>query len=134
MTNNKAVRDKLKTLESELAAAVQQRDLLNVKIVQLQSQVKALSRVVIADALVSRRKQIEDAAIGLTEMIRTVLRLTAEPMQAAQIKNMLTVMGFDLSNFSNPSAAIHNTLKRMVLNGELSYSEARGYCLSTVKY
>jgi hypothetical protein len=134
MTSNKAVRDKLKALEIELADKVKERDLLNVTIVQLQSQVKALSNILITDALVGRRKELENAAIGLTEMIRTVLRLTAEPMQPAAIKNMLTVMGFDFSSFSNPSAAVHNTLKRMASNGELLYTDAKGYALPGLNY
>jgi|SRR5882724_3676842 len=130
----KSVREALHDTERRLAAAVRQRDQLNVAIVQLQSQVKALSKVLIADAITSRRKQIEDAAVGLTEMIRTVIRLTAQPMTAADIKNMLTVMGFDFSNFSNPSAAIHSTLKRMVSSGELIYMDAKGYRLSSAPY
>jgi hypothetical protein len=133
MTDNKGVREKLKSLESQLSAAIQKRDHLNVEIVQLQSQIKALSRALITDALISRRKQIEDASIGLTEMIRTVLRLTAEPMQPPQIKNVLTVMGFDFSNFSNPAAAVHSTLKRMASNGEL-VMDARGYRLAIIAY
>src|SRR2546423_8774430 len=104
MTDNKAIREKLHERERQLADAIQRRDLLNVEIVKLQSEIKALSQTLITDALASRKKQIDEMVVGLTDMIRSVLRLTAEPLTAADVKRLLTISGFDFSRLSNPSA------------------------------
>jgi hypothetical protein len=42
-------------------------------------------------------------------------------MAAADVKSALDFIGFDLSSFSNPSAAIHGTLRRMAATGEINY-------------
>lgn len=107
--------------QGQLVEAVRQRDQLNVTIIRLQNQMRALQAAVIRDKLASRALQQHQALVGLTEAIRTVLRLGAVPMQAGQIKSTLDVMGFDFSSFSHPSAAVHNTLKRMASSGELLY-------------
>jgi len=103
----------------ELGDAIRQRDQLNVTIVQLQSKVRSLQAALTTDALVARQQQAEQAVVGLTEAIRSVFRLSGKPMTAPEVKNALTVMGFNFAGFSNPSAAIHNTLKRMASTGEL---------------
>ena len=118
----------------QLADAIRRRDLLNVEIVQLQSEVKALSKTLITDALITRKKEIEEVVVGLSEMIRSVLRLTAEPMTAADMKRMLTVFGFDFSRLSNPSAAVHSTLKRMAATGELILDANSKYRLADFRY
>lgn len=132
--NEKSIREALRETRQKLAGAIRQRDQLNVTILQLQNQAASLSKVLVRDALIGKQQHAEESALGLTEMIRTVLRLTAQPMTAADIKRTLTVMGFDFGNFSNPSAAVHNTLKRMVTTGELVYMDAKGYRLKNVLY
>src|SRR5437588_7982619 len=97
MTTDKAIRESLQQREQQLADAIRKRDLLTVEIVRLQSEIKALSRTLIADALVHRTKEIKETVVGLSDMIRSVLRLTAEPLTAAQVKGMLTISGFDFS-------------------------------------
>jgi hypothetical protein len=134
MASDKHLEQAIHEARQRLGDALRQRDQLNVTIIQLESQVKAIEAALIRDSLVKKRRQTEQSAVGLTEAIRTVLRLSGKPMPAAEVKNTLTVMGFDFSNFSNPSAAVHSTLKRMVSAGELSYLGAKTYRLPNAFY
>jgi len=50
---------------------------------------------------------------GITDAIRTVLAQSKIPLSAPEIKSALARLGFDLSEYSNASAVIHNTLTRL---------------------
>jgi hypothetical protein len=134
MTEDKKIRQSLQGKERELETAIRERDLKNVEIVKLQSEIKSLSQILIRDALSARKKQLEESAVGLTEIIRSVLRLTAEPLEPSEVKRMLAGMGFDFNAFSNPSAAVHNTMKRMQSTGELIRDADGKYRLSSFRY
>jgi hypothetical protein len=132
--SDKTIQAQLRDVRQQLAEALKQRDQLSVTILELQSQANALSAILTRDRLVSSTQKPEQGSIGLTEMIRTVMRLSAQPMTPAQIKNTLTVMGFNFSGFSNSAAVVHSTLKRMESSGELVYMESKGYRLRNVLY
>jgi hypothetical protein len=57
---------------------------------------------------------------GLADACRTVLRNAGQPMSPAEVRDRLTIIGFDLSRYSNALAALHTTLKRLVEAGELA--------------
>src|SRR5215472_7781928 len=120
-----------KELEKELAELVEQRDQLNVRILQTMSRLKNLRAVLAIDegtAQTIREKGI--TGIGLTEAVRLVMRTsTAQPVQTANVVlAVLRAMGFDFSEYSNPSAAVHTTLKRLAEAGELVYTPTnKGY-------
>jgi len=104
--------------EKELADAVEQRDRLIIKILTLQADVRALKASAVRTVLAAR---LGEDLVGLSEAIRSVLRLSSTPMTPGEIKRTLTIMGFDFSRFANGSAAVHNTLKRMHHQGEADY-------------
>lgn len=115
-------------LEAELSELVEQRDRLNVRIIQTVSRLKNVQSVMAIDAKTAqtiREKGI--AGIGLTEAVRLVMRSSiAQPVQTpAVVLAVLRTMGFDFSEYSNPSAAIHTTLKRMADSGELIYMPSK---------
>src|SRR4051794_13100114 len=56
---------------------------------------------------------------GLTDACRTILRNAGRPMGAADIRDRLAVIGFDLSRYTNALAALHTTLKRLAEAGEI---------------
>ena len=101
---------------------VRQRDQLNVQIIQLQNQIRALTAVQALDTLSTDKP---DTLVGLTDAIRSVMRLAKKPMTAAEVKLHLDLIGFDFGGLANPSSAVHNTLKRMVTQRELYSDEGR---------
>jgi len=107
----------------ELAQAVQERDRASVKIIGLQARLRALYALAERGTLGQGVEEI----IGLTDAIRSVLRLAGKAMRAAEVKTTLDVMGFNFGGNANPSAAVHNTLKRMTTAGELTYTPLHGY-------
>jgi hypothetical protein len=63
---------------------------------------------------------------GMTDSIRGILAEAKEPLSAAEIRDRLAAMGFDLNSYSNPLATIHTVLKRLVESGEAEMKEADG--------
>lgn len=58
---------------------------------------------------------------GLTDACRVVLRGAGIPMTPLEVRNRLLAIGFDLSAYSSPLAAIHTVLKRLNESGELRF-------------
>lgn len=56
---------------------------------------------------------------GLTDACRTILRNAGRPMPPAEVRDRLQAIGYDLSVYANPLAAIHTTLKRLAGAEEL---------------
>lgn len=55
---------------------------------------------------------------GLTEACKTSLRCAATPMTPVELRDRLHSTGFDIHRYSNPLAAIHTVLRRLVESGE----------------
>jgi hypothetical protein len=112
----------LENSQRDLAELVRQRDQLNVKIIQLQNQVRALAAVVWRNQLSPSQRLMHQALVGLSEGVRSVLRLQGKAMTAGEVKDALDLMGYDFKGLGNPSALVHNTLKRMAGTGELAFT------------
>jgi hypothetical protein len=56
---------------------------------------------------------------GITGAIRLLLQTSKFPLAPMQIRTELMNRGFDLSEYANAMAVIHNTLKRLDSQGEL---------------
>jgi hypothetical protein len=54
--------------------------------------------------------------------------LQNKPMSAGQVKDALDMMGDDFRDLANPSAVVHNALKRMAGIGELVFVPAAKTC------
>ena len=124
------LQDAYNALRRELNETVGKRDLLNMKIMEIEKSMKGLHPLLIKEKLISLREtQQKSLASGLTEAIRGVMRVKGKPMTAADVKARLTTAGFDLGRFRNSSAVIHNTLARMALAGELKVDrKTKRYC------
>lgn len=55
---------------------------------------------------------------GLTEACKTSLRCAAVPMTPLEVRDRLVATGFGLDKYSNPLAAIHTVLRRLVDSGD----------------
>jgi hypothetical protein len=56
---------------------------------------------------------------GITETLRVLLKETALPMTATDLKAGIETRKYDLSRFQNPLAVIHTVLNRLVKSGEV---------------
>jgi hypothetical protein len=119
----KDLQNALNKTRSELNHAVGQRDLWNIRIMQLEQNLKNIRSALTKDRLMTARSGEADSVIGLTEAIRTVMRSWGKPMTAREVRLALVATGFDLARFRNASAAIANTLIRMFKAGELGTDE-----------
>jgi hypothetical protein len=117
-------------MRQELNEKVGRRDLLNMRIMHLEKNIKGLRALLIQERLTSlREKQGQTLVIGITEAIRTVMRAEKKPMTAAEVKTRLTEEGFDLERFRNSAAVIHNTMARMAKADELKIDRrTKRYC------
>jgi len=57
---------------------------------------------------------------GISNAIRRILTGSRIPMSPTQIKTALSARGFDMGEYANPGAVIHNTLKRLEQQKELT--------------
>jgi len=57
--------------------------------------------------------------LGLTDACRLVLRNSADPLTALELRDRLVSIGVDLDKHSNPLASIHTVLRRLQESGEL---------------
>lgn len=101
----------------QLHQLIHQRDQLHVQIIKLQEQIRSLRSVALREQLT----QEQDAIVGISDAIRSILRLKNVPMTAADVKADLEMMGYNFAGLANPSALVHNTLKRMIGMYEVSY-------------
>lgn len=120
-TTPKGILDKM---QRDLAGLVRQRDTLNGQIINLQAQIRSYADAILRSQLVQRKIDHQQALIGVTDAIRTVLRLQSRPMAAAEVKGAMDMMGYDFRDMSNASSVVHNTLKRLAGTGELKYDAA----------
>jgi hypothetical protein len=116
------IKTRLEQSKVQLAEFIRQRDQLNVAIIQIQNEIRALSAIVWRDELTQRHNDIELAVIGISDAVRSVLRLQNKAMTAAQVKDALDLMGYNFAGLANASALVHNTLKRMAGTGELEFT------------
>lgn len=123
------IQDAINEFRRQLNDAVGKRDVLNIKILNLEQNIRNLraARTETRFAVIQEREQ---GTIGLTEAIRTIFRRNNVPMTSREVRMALKVIGFELERFANASAAVKNTLSRLVENGELKFdAESSAYRL-----
>jgi hypothetical protein len=99
----------------EYEQALADRAALDTRIAQLQQTIGTLTKLCGFTPTVP---------LGLTDACRMVLGNAATPLTPTAIRDRLDAVGVDLSRYSNPLAAIHTVLKRLVEAGELHAEDA----------
>jgi hypothetical protein len=115
------IQDAINDFRRQLNDAVGKRDLLNMKILNLEQNIRNL-RAALTETRFAVIHQREQGAIGLTEAIRTIVRRNNGPMTSRDVRMALKIIGFELERFVNASAAVKNTLTRLVESGELEFT------------
>jgi len=125
----------LATAEKELAEELGKLKATQERITRLENAINALRELskqqTVSTALEALRKmKLEPSAVqalGLTEIVKGILR-QAHPkdLTAPEIRDELVALGFDLSGYKNPLAAIHNLIGRLVASNEISVITTEG--------
>lgn len=108
--------------EDELFHLVEQRDSIEARIRQLNKILRGLASTLPTDEkriLLERLKTVSRKPAGLTEVIGDALRDNAGWMSTEEIREHLENSGFDLSEYSQASSTIFNTLRRLKDNGKV---------------
>ena len=114
----------LTAASDEMQALLKQRSAIDARIAQLKTTIDALA------ALMTPPPSDEPASYGevvgylgevagITNAIRQVLAKSKVPLAPGEIKAELIGGGVDLSEYANAGAVIHNTLHRLVRQGEI---------------
>jgi hypothetical protein len=57
--------------------------------------------------------------VGISDAVRIVLKEAQIPLTPSELKTFLSSRHFDFSAYKNTMAVLHNTLKRLAMQGEL---------------
>jgi hypothetical protein len=110
--------------KQELASELVERQKSDQKVARLQSLITQLQDLCAEQEQKSFWNGIDrvvkaDLKGGITETIRVLLKETALPMAATDLKMGIVARKYDLSRFQNPLAVIHTVLNRLVKGGEV---------------
>lgn len=116
------IKAELDAAKKQMEGLLQDKILLDLKVGQLSQTINTLIALLQpkpdpADISDVSGLLFEDSSI--TGAIRVVLLRSPVPMSPTQIRSELVKSGFDLSEYENEMAVIHNTLKRLDKQGEL---------------
>src|SRR5260370_20311140 len=115
----------LDAAKSEIDELMRQRDALNERISKLSPIVEYLTLLCqekfVQETTPASPPSVED--MGLTDAMRSIFR-TAAPrvLVPTMVRDELRNAGFNLDKYVNEMPPIHNTLKRLVLAGEIEPS------------
>jgi hypothetical protein len=117
-----AIKAELEEAKKQLSEALQHKVLLDLKISQLASTINVLTDMLQPKpdpAEVSDISGLLFGETGISGAIRVLLSSSKVPLSPIQIRTELINHGFDLSDYENAMAVIHNTLKRLEKQSEL---------------
>jgi hypothetical protein len=133
--NHENYRKALEDARAEMAEMLRMRERIDARLTQLKSTVDVLSALLQEPSRLSQDETPEMLdSVGISEAIRQVLKEASVGLMPNQVKAKLSDAGFDLSKYANPSAVIHNTLKRLETQGEVvQVRDASGVVAYTFK-
>jgi hypothetical protein len=68
----------------------------------------------------------ETGSISLTRAVRLALAMAQKPLTTVEIRDRLVERGFEFSSYSNPMAAIHSAVNRMMAVAEITAAGSEG--------
>lgn len=118
----------LEEAQREMEELLQERMLLDMRLVHLKQTIDALTHLLAPkptehasamDAAIAGLAGEPISDVGITDAIRQLLTESTVPLSPVQIRTKLMNEGFDLGDYANKMAVIHNTLKRLERQGEV---------------
>jgi hypothetical protein len=113
---------------AELARLRTQKTELDRAVADCDQQIAALTRTMNAIAPLAGEESLSSDAppAGFTDSIRNILSAASDPLSAAEVRDRLSALGFDMNSYSNPLATIHTVLRRLVDAREAEAKDAGG--------
>lgn len=110
----------LGAIHIEVADLVKQREELDKRITQLKEAADTLTVVMGIPPEFDETAYGTVLEMGISDAIRHLLKSAQVPLTPGEIKARLIARGFDMSSYANPGAVIHNTLKRLEVQEEIT--------------
>ena len=133
MDTENSLKETLVQNEHELASLVRKRTDIDNRINKLILSVRALTNLLDDDIeRIQHARALEDfierlQKPGLSQTITEILFRFPNGLNPIQIRNVLVSSGtMDLREYSNPSASIHTTLRRLVESGKVEMKRTSG--------
>ena len=119
-----AYADALAQARKDLEELTVEKFRIDAKIARLKSTIEIITALSDeqgdADVILKVLQGDFDESLGITDAIRGVMQRSSLPMTAPQIRDALEAHGYDISQYSSILTVIHNTIKRMDKQGEIS--------------
>jgi hypothetical protein len=112
MTRN--MENALREVRAQIALKSRTRDQLNADIAQLQA-----TEIGLRNALGQQVK----AELAWTDLVRTVINASREPMTAVDVRDTLASWGYNFAGMKNPLAFFNTILQRLAEQGEVVRSD-----------
>jgi len=110
----------LKAAHDEIDTLMQQRARLDERLSQLKATVDALTKLMARPTNPGEAMATDVERMGISDAIRQILKSSRVPLTPGDIKTALTARGFSLAGYANAGAVIHNTLKRLEHQGDIT--------------
>lgn len=123
----------LKKAEEELHSLLSTRANIDGKISRLKATVEALKAQIEAESQISEADAVLDSlglsfevTTGISNAIRLILQASKMPLTAPEIREALQGRGYDIDQYASILTVIHNTIKRLEKQGEVSPVQNEG--------
>ena len=123
----------LDNAQKQLAEMRAERDILDVRLNDLNTQIVQLEQVLSSLEPMASEAPHDDAVrvegvahLELAHAIREVLKMSEQYRTPRGVRDSLKASGYDLDQHSNPLASIHGVLKRFAESGEVDSLETKG--------
>lgn len=104
---------------AELRQRVTEREAIDKRVSQLTKALRGLAVMLPEQERPAFLKSLQIGqrkGLGLTEMILEILREEKSPLSANDIRERMEDMGFDFSDYAQPTSTIYNTMRRLIDN------------------
>jgi len=112
-------RQALERARRDLANAIQQRDIWNLRIVQAQNAVRSMSAMLSNVEAAEEQEREMQKLVGIAQAIEALVNGAPQPLTAAQVREGLIFYGYDIDRYQNPVSMIHQTLQRSAAQGRI---------------
>ena len=120
-------RNAIETAQEETQALLKERATIDARLAQLKRTIESLSFLVQGTSAYESQCDPTAAGMlgeiadsGITDAIRKLLSGFGAPLSPVQLRDALAREGFDINSYASGLTVIHNTLKRLERQGEVT--------------
>lgn len=114
----------IEQIRHDLAEAVRNRDHWNLEVMRLHNLLQAHAVSAVHAEQQERINADWQVFVGISQAIEALVNNAPNGLTPIEVRNALLFYGYDIGRYANPMAMVHQTLKRLVLDGRIR--EIRG--------